>query len=146
MNAKEFLSRAWYLEQQVQSKLEQIERMRSLASRVTASFDKAAGHSRNVSSMQDMIVKIMETEEELNREIDELVTVRKEIAGVINRIRAVTLRLILEKRYLSFQSMEQIGTDLYYSERWIKIKHREALDAVQQIMDEREADEMQMQK
>ena len=43
MEAKEFLSRAWRIERQVQSRLEQIERLRSLACRVTARFGGAGG-------------------------------------------------------------------------------------------------------
>ena len=83
MNAKEFLSRAWNIDQQVQSKLEQLEVLRSLACRVTAgSGGTATTHFRNVTSMQDIIVKITEAEAELNRKIDELVTVKLEINAV----------------------------------------------------------------
>ena len=66
MEAKEFLSRAWNIETQVQSRLEQIERLRSLACRVTAGFGGAGGpRSRNVTAMQDTIVQITEAEEKL---------------------------------------------------------------------------------
>ena len=140
MNAKEFLSRAWIIDQQVQSKLEQIEALRSLASRVTAgNGGTAVAHSRNVTSMQDTIIKITEAEEELNRKIDELVTVKLEIVDVIGRVEDPCLRLILEKRFLLFLSWSQIVLDLHYSDRWMRGKSKEALDAVQRILDEREA-------
>ena len=134
MNAKEFLSRAWYLEQQVQSKLGQIERLRSLACRVTTSFDRAGGHSQNASSMQDTIVKIMEEEEELNRKIDELVTVRKEITEVIDRIPEVTLRLILENRYLLFHTWEDIAASMGCTVRWSMYRHEVALRTVEELL------------
>lgn len=135
MNAKEYLSRAWNIEQQVQSKLEQIEALRSLACRVTAGNGTAVSHSRNVSSMQDTIVKITETEEELNRRIDELVEVKLEIMGIIDQVQDVTLRLILEKRYLSFHPWGQIVASMGYTERWTMLRHEEALRAVQELLD-----------
>ena len=137
MNAKEYLSRAWWIEQQVQSKLEQIEALRSLASRMTAGFgNEPVSHTRNVTAMQDTIVRIMEAEEELNRRIDELVSMKMEIMQVIDQVQDVILRLILEKRYLSFLSWEQIAVDMGYTVRWTLLRHEEGLQAVQEILGE----------
>ncbi len=137
MNAKEYLSRAWHMEQKVQAKLEQIERLRSLVCGMTGGIGGMAGHSRNVTSMQDTIVKIAEMEEELNREIDDLVTVRREIAEVIGQVKDSCLRVILEKQFLVFLSWSRIARDLFYSRRWLTVKRDEAINAVQQILDER---------
>ena len=139
MNAKAYLSRAYCIELQVQSKQEQIEALRSLACRVTAGGgSEPVSHTRNVTSMQDTIVRILEAEEDLNRRIDDLVAMKLEIAETIDRVEDVTLRLILEKRYLSFLSWGQIAMDLHYSERWLQVKHGEALEAVQRILEEKE--------
>ena len=137
MNAKEFLSRAWHVEQQVQSKLEQIEALKSLACRMTASSGtEPVSHTRNVTSMQDTVVRILEAEEELNRRIDELVRMKVEVMQVIDRVQDVSLRLILEKRYLSFLPWEQIAVDMGYTVRWALVRHRDALDAVQRVLEE----------
>ena len=135
MNAKEFLSRAWLIEKQIQSKQEQIEVLKSLACRVTAGAGaEPVVHTRNVTSMQDTIVRILEAEEELNRRIDELVSMKLEVMQVIDQVKDVTLRLILEKRYLSFQSWEQISVDLGYTVRWTLTRHEEALRKVQELL------------
>ena len=140
MDAKQFLSRAWYLEEQVRSKEEQIERLRSLARGTGAGFGgTGVRQARNVTAMQDAIVKITEAEEDLYREIDERVTAEMEVADVINRVPDVKLRLILEKRYLLFHSWEDVADEMAYTRRWILKKHADALDAVQRILDEREA-------
>ena len=139
MNAKEFLSRAWLIEKQVQSKQEQIEVLKSLACRVTAGAGtEPVVHTRNVTSMQDTIVRILEAEEELNRRIDELVSMKLEVMRVVDQVKDVTLRLILEKRYLSFLSWERISVDLGYTVRWTLIRHEEALRTVQELLDELE--------
>ena len=138
MNAKDYLSQAFCIEMQVQSKLEQIEALRSLACRVTAPMGaEPVSHTRNVTSMQDTVERILEAEEELNRRIDDLVATKLEIARTIDRVEDVTLRLILEKRYLAFLSWGQIGMDLHYSGRWRQVKHAEALEAVERILGEK---------
>ena len=140
MDAKEFLSRARNVETQVRSRMEQIEQLRSLACRVTPQYGGAGGSRfRNVTAMEDTIVRITEAEEKLNRKIDELVTAKLEAAEVIDQVRDVTLRLLLEKRYLLFHPWDTIASDLGYTQRWTLKKHEDALDAVQRILDEREA-------
>ena len=136
MNAKEYLSRAWNIEQQVQSKLEQIEALRSLACRVTGGIGNGGGsHAPNVTSMQDTIIRITEAEEELNRKIDELVMAKLEIMGIIDQVQDATLRLILEKRYLSFQTWEQIAIGMEHTVRWALLRHGKALRAVEELLE-----------
>ena len=143
MDAKEFLSRARNVETQVRSRMEQIERLRSLACRVTPQYGGAGGSRfRNVTAMQDTIVQITEAEEKLNRKIDELVTAKLEAAEVIDQVRDVTLRLLLEKRYLLFHPWDMIASDLGYTQRWTLKKHEDALDTVQRILDERDGNRL----
>ena len=140
MDAREFLSRAWNVETQVQSRMEQIEQLRSLACRVTPQYGGAGGSRfRNVTAMEDTIVRITEAEEKLNRKIDELVTAKLGVMEVIDRVQDVTMRLLLEKRYLLFHPWDKIASDLGYTQRWTLKKHEAALDAVQRILDEGEA-------
>ena len=140
MNAKEYLNQAYRMEQRVQSKLEQIEDLRSLASHVTSSIgSEPVVHTRNNTAMQDTVIRIMEAEQELNAEIDELVEIKQDIKRTIDLVPDVTLRLVLEKRNLCFQKWEQIACEMYYSLRSVQEKHREAVRIVQEILDEREA-------
>ena len=140
MDAKEFLSRARNVETQVRSRMEQIEQLRSLACRVTPQYGGAGGSRfRNVTAMEDTIVRITEAEEKLSWKIDELVTAKLGVMEVIDRVQDVTMRLLLEKRYLLFYPWERVASDVGYTRRWTLKKHEDALDAVQRILDEREA-------
>ena len=140
MKAKTFLSQAYTMNQQIDSKLDQIQNMRSLACRVTTVLDgNPIRHSRNVTGMQDVIARIVEAEEDLNADIDRLVSVRKEIADVIGQLESERYRLILEKRYLCFLAWEDIGHDLNICVRWAQVQHNEAVRKIQEILDERES-------
>ena len=139
MNAKEYLGQAYRLDQRINSKLQQVESLRSLTRKVTASYDgETVFHTRNVTSLEDTIFRLMEAEEELNRQIDELVVLKMDISRMINRVRNESLRLILEKRYLCFLQWDQIAAEMHYSRRWVLKRHARAVEVVDKLMAERE--------
>ena len=137
MNAVTFLQGAYQMELLVQSKMEQIEALRSLAAKVTACMgpEPVVSHTPNHSAMEDTVIKIMEAEEELNRKIDALVDQKLEIGRVIDQVQDPTLRLILEKRHLLFYQWEEIALDLGLTVRWALARHQEAVGVVQGILD-----------
>ena len=139
MTAKEYLGQAYRLDQRINSKLQQVESLRSLTRKVTASYDgETVFHTRNVTSLEDTIFRLMEAEEELNRQIDELVVLKMDISRTINRVRNENLRLILEKRYLCFLQWDQIAAEMHYSRRWVLKRHARAVEVVDKLMAERE--------
>lgn len=139
MTAKEYLGQAYRLDQRINSKLQQVESLRSLTRKVTASYDgETVFHTRNVTSLEDTIFRLMEAEEELNRQIDELVVLKMDISRMINRVRNESLRLILEKRYLCFLQWDQIAAEMHYSRRWVLKRHARAVEVVDKLMTERE--------
>ncbi len=139
MDAKEYLSQAYLLEKQVRSKQDQIRSYRELLTCINAHLgDEPVKHTRNVEIMHDTILKIMAAEEELNLQIDALVDKKLEIAEVISQVKNVVYRLVLEKRYLCFLSREMIAVDLNYSAKSVQRLHRQAVEAVQGILDREE--------
>lgn len=139
MTAKEYLGQAYRLDQRINSKLQQVESLRSLTRKITASYDgETVFHTRNVTSLEDTIFRLMEAEEELNRQIDELVVLKMDISRMINRVRNESLRLILEKRYLCFLQWDQIAAEMHYSRRWVLKRHARAVEVVDKLMTERE--------
>lgn len=137
MTAIEYLSQAYLLEQQIRSKQDQIDSLRSLASSMSyRSFDQEPViRTKNVSAMEDTILKIIEATQELDAQIDALVDKKIEIARVIARISDTVQRLVLEKRHLSFLRWEEIAVDLHYSIKTVQRIHVRALEEVQRILD-----------
>ena len=135
MNAIEYLDQAYRLDQHINSKLQQVENLRSLTERVTAVYGgEVVSRTRNPWSLQDAIGRVMEAEEELNREIDKLVDLKIEIANVISEVHNETYRLILEKRYLGFLSWNRIASDLNISRRWVLVQHERAVGVVEKLL------------
>jgi len=139
MTAREYLGQAYRLDQWINSKLRQVENLRSLTQRVTASYGREpVSHTRNVTSLEDSIIRLMEGEEQINQQIDKLVNLKMDIAALIDHVRNENYRLILEKRYLCFLSWDEIATDMHYSSRWVRNVHERALEVVGKLLNERQ--------
>ena len=139
MTAKEFLGQAYRLDQRINSKLQQIDSLRSLTQKVTQSYDnEVVSRTRNVSSLEDAIVRLMEAEEELNRQIDQLVDTKIEIGKLIEMVHNESYRLLLEKRYMCFLAWDQIAAKMHYSRRWVLNKHERALEVADRLLREKE--------
>ena len=116
MTAKEYLGQAYRLDQRINSKLEQVMSLRDLATKATSTLsDVASSGTRNVHRMEDIIVKIVDLENEINRDIDNLVDLKREMVSVIKAVADPEQQTILELRYLCFKSWEQIAVDMNYS-------------------------------
>ena len=77
--------------------------------------------------MEDIIVKMVDLENEINADIDSLVDLKAEMVSVIKNVRNPELQTLLELRYLCFKTWEQIAVELGYSIESIYRLHREAL-------------------
>lgn len=146
MTAKEYLSQARFLDNRINSKIQQISSLNELATKCTATISDMP-HSPNKanSTMADAVCKIIDLQEEINKDIDRLVDLKREIMGIIKAVPNVEYQTILEKRYLCFISWEQIAVDMNYSMQHIHRMHSLALkEIVVPNQDESKCDRMRV--
>ena len=129
MNAKEYLSQAIWLDQMIDSKLEQLATLKSLAMKVTSSFtkEKICGGNTEKSKMESTIVKVIDLENEINADIDRLVDLKKDIQDTINMMDDINQQLLLELRYLSGKGWDDIAASMGYDPRTVYRIHGKAL-------------------
>ena len=131
MTAKEYLGQAYRLDQRINSKLEQVMSLRDLATKATSTLsDVAPSGTRNVHRMEDIIVKIVDLENEINRDIDNLVDLKREMVSVIKAVTDPELQTLLELRYLCFKSWEQIAVEMEYSIQHIFRLHDKSIQEI----------------
>jgi DNA-directed RNA polymerase specialized sigma subunit len=65
--------------------------------------------------MEDVIVKIMAMENEINADIDRLVSLKQEIIRAIKSVNNPEQQTLLELRYLCFRTWEEISVEMDYS-------------------------------
>ena len=135
MKPKEFLQQAFYLDHRINSKIEQIDSLNSLAQKATSTLsDMPKAPGRNTSRLEEIIVKVVMLEEEINKDIDELVDLKVKITEVINEVPDKEQQMVLEKRYLNFLSFEQIAVDLNFSIQHVFRIHKQALCSTETIL------------
>ena len=128
MNTKEYLSQAYRIDQKINSKIEQVSSLHDLATKATQTLSDMPGSAtRNVHRMEDVILKIIDFENEINAEIDRLVDIKHEISCLINSVPNQEEQTLLELRYLCFKTGEQIAVEMGYSVQNIYKLHTRAL-------------------
>lgn len=128
MTTKEYFSQALWLDKRINSKLEHLSVLKNLATKATASIhaERVSG-TRQRSPMENAIVKVIDLENEINDDIDKLVDLKREITQIINLIENSKYKVLMELRYLSFKTWEEIADELQYDLRWVYKLHGKAL-------------------
>ena len=128
MKAKEYLSQAYRLDQRIDAKIEQVMSLRNLAAKATSTLsDVTPSGTRNVHRMEDIIMRIIDLENEVNADIDSLVALKHEIVNVIKAVPNLEYQTLLELRYLCFKSWEQIAVEMGYGIDNVFRLHQKAL-------------------
>lgn len=131
MTAKEYLGQAYRLDQRINSKIEQVASLNELATKCTSTI---TGMPRNpspsVSPMADAVGKIIDLQSEINRDIDKLVDLKRDMVRIIKAVGNTECQTLLELRYLCFKTWEQIAVDMGYTIDNVFRIHRKALSLV----------------
>lgn len=140
MMAEEFLSRAYKIEARIRNKKEQLANLRALATNTTGNYgSEQVSHSRNTSSLENNIARIIDREKELERDIADLCAVQKEVQEVIDLVADREHRLLLEALYLNGKHGNELEAVLGVSYRQCKRRKRIALQMVETVLRTREA-------
>lgn len=135
MTARDYLSQARVLDQAINARLERIARLRALVSGRAARTDgMPRGGADSAGSTffdwTETVVKIDEMERALDRDIDRLIDLKREIAEVIAAVPDMRYRTLLEYRYLCGWSWARIARAMHYGEDWVRHAHGWALKQV----------------
>ena len=128
MDAKTYLQQVINIDQQINSRLEQLGRLKTLATHTTSTISDMPKAQGSVSRMEDTIIKIITMEHEIDEEIDRLVDLKVEVRKQISLMEDARCRLILEERYLNGKKWEAIAASLNYTVRNVQILHGKALE------------------
>ena len=135
MTVKEYLSQAKFLDQRINSKIQQVAALNDLATKATSTL---TGMPRNpnhaTSTMEEAITKIIDLQAEINQDIDTLVDLKRDLSATIKAVGNTEYQTVLEKRYLCFLSWEQIAVEMGLRVRRVYDIHSAALEKVEKIL------------
>ena len=103
MTAKEYLRQAYRLDQKINSDLEEVAALREMASSVSSPqlSERVQTSRKGDAPFVRCLEKIIELEDKINKEIDLLVELKKEIRTVITTVEDTDERMVLKYRYES---------------------------------------------
>ena len=136
MDSKEFLKQVRKLDLKIKNKLIEQQQWRSIALGITANMDGERVQSSGAKSkMSDAIDKCVDMEAEIDRLVDELIDTKKKVIAVIEQLDSATEYDVLHRRYIQYQSLQDIADHYGYDYGWATTTHGRALKNVQDILD-----------
>lgn len=130
MNAKTYLKQNERLEELCKAKMAQIAELRDMSRSIKSTM---AGGERVQSSMKvpdktaEIVCNIIVLEQQLEKEVEDLIKVKKEITDKINALTNNECKLILNLRHLNFMTFEKIAEEMQISRKWVFKVHERAL-------------------
>lgn len=134
-DAKTYLHQVKLYDIHINNKLEEMQRLKDLAKRITTSLKPdMVSSSGNHDKIGDAVAKIVDLEAEIDKAIDAYVDKKREVSGVIEKVKDADQLNVLYKRYIFFENLEQIAFEMGYSYRNICYIHGRALQAVTELL------------
>ena len=135
MTIKEHFEQALTLNKRINSKLDHLAALRSLATKASTTLsDMPRGSSRNVHRLEDIISKMMDLETEIDEEIDQFIDLKRVYMQIIGGIENPIYQLVMEQRYLCCRTWDEISEELGYELRWLHRLHGRALQDAEKVL------------
>jgi hypothetical protein len=136
LDAKEYLNQVKKLDLQISNKLIEKQQWHDIALGITANMDgERVQSSGSQSKMADAIVKCVDMESEIDRLVDKLIAVKKEVIQTIEQLDSPIEYDVLHKRFIQFMSLQEIADHYGRDYGWCTTVHGRALKNVQRILE-----------
>ena len=127
MTAKEFLRGIRGHNQRIKALMERRQYYYDIAQGTGSGEPPRIGGGNQGSRVENAVHKLMELEEDLNKEIDKLVDEVRLAERLIDKLEDSRHRDVLKFRYLNGWSWEKIVSEMNYEKSWVLRLHGEAL-------------------
>lgn len=139
-DVKRYLQQIRLYDSHINTKLDELQHLKEMVTRITPTLkDDVVSGSGSQDKLADAVVKIVDLEAEIDREIDRYVNAKQEISSVLDGIVDPDQLQVLHKRYVQYKTFEQIACDMNMTYRNVCYIHGKALLAVREIMSSTES-------
>ena len=123
-----YLKRYINLDREIDRKLEAVSLLRSKLTRIIQVYStEPRGGGTIYGKTEGILAKIVDLENEIDADIDRLISIRDNIKTIIEAVEDDRERLLLQYRYLDGRTFEEIAVQMHYSWRQIHRLHSRAL-------------------
>ena len=137
MTAKSYLQQIKRCDIKIDSGVEELSRLNALATRVTSAMSgDVVSRTRNNDTLGDTVAKIIKLQEDIDREVDRYVDLKREVTELLDRMENPVYYQILHSRYILYKTWEQIACDMDFTYQWVCELHGRALQEFGKLMDQ----------
>lgn len=135
--AKEYLEKIKWYDVLIDSKLEELATLNSIVKRITPVMNTTGGGSAsgNQDKLGDTIAKIIDLQEEINRDVDNFVDRKREALKLLKQVKNADFYKVLHMRYVQYKSFVYIAAEMGgMSERGASKLNGRALQAFDKVL------------
>lgn len=131
MTAKEYLMQAWRIEDRIESRIEERERLEARLTSPRGSNLTGMPRGGN-SDWTNAVIAVSELNATINAEIVELCRVKRQVNNAIEAVEDSRYRRVLELRYRNYMAWDDIAKQMGYTLRNVFELHGKALLKIKQ--------------
>ena len=135
MSVKEWLLRAWKIDNEITALERELFSARERMLSVTAHYSDIKAQTSQGNAVEIASVNYIEYKDQLMERIDNFFAIKREVAHAMSKIGDSACRTLLELRYLQYLTWERIAEEMNLSDKWIRTKlHSKALNAMEDVL------------
>ena len=141
LEAKEYLQQIKRCDTIINSKLAEVDALYGMITRITPVLkdDAGSGGGGQQDKIGNALSKIVDLKNEINRDVDRFADLKREATSLLEKLDNPLHYEILHKRYILYQTFEQIAADMDFTYRWVCILHGRGLQAFAKEMEKKNA-------
>lgn len=106
---------------------EEVEQLRSRACKVTPALTGMPGGTSDGQTLPHAVEQILEVQQELQAQIEQCNSIRKDVIAAIDRTINLQDKEILRRRYVLGESLTKISNITHLEYRWVRKRHKNAV-------------------
>ena len=134
--AKDYLLKIRLYDTRIENGLQELSALEDMVMRITPVLKQdVVSSSGGQDKLGDTVAKIADLRDQINRDVDAFVDLKKEAAAKLAWVEKPEYFEILYKRYFEFKKWEQIAVEMNYGYRNVTKLHGRALQAFEKVME-----------
>lgn len=129
MTPKQYFDQIFKLDDEIESKRNERKAVRDTVLGATTWEEAPAFSNQFNSTTENMVLKLDDYSDEINRLIDEMVDLKMKLSTEIDQLEDRRYRIVLRERYIRCKSWAEIAIEQDYVKRYVYDLHNNALMA-----------------
>lgn len=131
MNARQWLNRARHIDREIDSLLTEKQRAKERLLQITQSYTRSEAQTSKDPHKMD---KLVELENQIDKQVDLLYDTQKEIDAMITRLDKQKHREVLRDYYLSMMTWEKVAVKMNISFQHVMRLRKEAIQEIEVLL------------